>query len=98
MVLIGAVGWHSELLYQCIPEFFMQEREYYGVDNDPAKHGQTWRGIPIISYAQAKRFVGQNPICLVSSYASQQAIVQQFMDIGCAAHAIYTLYDHPGGY
>ncbi len=96
--IIWGGGTHSEHLYAATPFFQAQPaREYVIVDSDPAKQGDTWRGIDILApaHAFADADASDTPL-LVSSYGSQPDIVRAATELG--ARQIVTLYDEVNAY
>lgn len=96
--IVWGGGMHTEHLYAATPLFQAKPgREYAIVDSDPAKQGDTWRGIDILAPAQAlaDADAADTPL-LVSSYGSQPDIVAAATELG--ARQIVTLYDEVNTY
>lgn len=96
--IVWGGGMHVEQIYAATP-FFQSHpgRKYVIVDNDPAKHGNTWRGIDILPPAETLSNAEADGVpLLVSSYGSQPQIVQAATELG--VQQIVTLYDNVSVY
>lgn len=96
--IVWGGGMHVEHLYAATP-FFQSHpaREYVIVDSDPAKQGDTWRGIDIRVPAEALGEADAAGVpLLVSSYGSQPEIARAAAELG--ARQIVTLYDEVSTY
>ncbi len=92
-------GAHTEFLYHTTSLFQANpEREYAIVDSDPLKQGKTWRGITIHGPHLLKKVDWANVCLIVSSYGSQEAIVNAARDLGVPPERIVHLYDEPRVY
>lgn len=92
--VIWGAGLHTEFLYQTTLLFHaMPSREYLLVDSDPLKHETTWRGVPVLppEALKARSFSGI-PL-VISSYGSQEQIVEMARDFGVAEAAIIKPYE-----
>lgn len=92
-VLWGA-GFHTELVYQ-LTSFFARapKRPLMLVDSDPLKHDKSWRGVPILSPDVLPEVDWSEAVLLVSSYASQEAIVADALRRGVPEDRLVRLYD-----
>jgi SAM-dependent methyltransferase len=92
--IIWGGGLHTEFLYHTT-SFFQSDnnREYAIVDSDILKQGKTWRGITIHPPAVLREVEWTNIQLVVSSYGSQEAIVQSACDLGVPVEQIVRLYD-----
>lgn len=86
-------GAHLEYLYQRTALFAGRDRQFTVVDSDPAKHGKTWRGIPISPSDRLPSLVdGETPV-IISSYGDQYEIAAAAAGLGIGAAQVVELYD-----
>lgn len=93
-VVIWGAGMHTEMMYQRTDFFHLDKsREYIIVDNDPLKHGKTWRGIPIHPTAVVTDMDWSTCSLVISSYGSQDRIAEAAIGLGVPGGVINKLYD-----
>jgi ubiquinone/menaquinone biosynthesis C-methylase UbiE len=93
MVIWGG-GAHTEFLYQVTTLFHgLKNREYAIVDNDPLKHGKTWRGVRIAPPSLLKHISWDDTVLLISSYGSQDAILFAARAMEVPENRVIHLYD-----
>jgi hypothetical protein len=91
--VIWGGGLHTEFIYHTTPFFHSgREREYVIVDNDPIKHGTTWRGIPVYGPGIVSGMDWSESSLLISSYGSQEVIRGEARKLGVPEDRIVTLY------
>ena len=93
-ILIWGGGMHVEYLYQKT-SFFHDRKElrFVIVDSDASKQGKTWRGIKIISPDLLDNKILEKMPIVISSYGSQNDIVNNLQKRGVPEKNIYKLYD-----
>ena len=97
--VIWGGGAHTEFLYHMTSFFHTnREREYVIVDSDPIKHGRIWRGIPIFNPSMVREIDLSKLKVLVSSYGSQEIIIQAAINPGFHTSNIIKLYKQVKAY
>lgn len=92
--VIWGGGMHTEFLYQVSNLFQLDaSREYLIVDSDPIKHGKSWRGIDIYPTEIIADVDWTDAQLVVSSYGSQDAIVNAALARGVPVERIVRLYE-----
>ncbi|GAB6173414.1 hypothetical protein JCM15765_28920 [Paradesulfitobacterium aromaticivorans] len=93
-LVIWGAGLHTEFLYQTTSLFQPRNREYVIVDSDPLKQGKSWRGISIHSSEVLAEEDLTGVQILISSYGSQNKILEAINEISKRPPNVITLYEH----
>ena len=93
--VIWGGGAHTEFLYQTTSFFHSRpDCNFLIVDGDPLKHGNTWRGIEILSPKILKDINWEETGLIISSYGSQDQIKHAALDLKVNENIIYQLYEN----
>lgn len=96
--VVWGAGMHTEYLYNTTSFFHAPiNREYILVDNDPAKQGKSWRGIPVYNPDVLKQLNMTDIPVLISSYGNQEDIAN-WLVINDLVKNIVRLYIEPNVY
>jgi 2-polyprenyl-3-methyl-5-hydroxy-6-metoxy-1,4-benzoquinol methylase len=85
-------GLHTEYLYH-LTSLFSGDRRFVIVDADSRKVGKQWRGIDIETPASLRDVDWKNTQMVLSSYAHQEALKAEAIQLGIPADRIIALYD-----
>ncbi len=91
--VIWGAGLHTEFLYQTTSLFQNNSSVFAIIDSDPIKHGKSWRGIHIHTPEQITTIDWSKTTLVVSSYGSQNIIVENCIKLGVPVERIVQLYD-----
>ncbi|MBI5902406.1 MAG: class I SAM-dependent methyltransferase [Deltaproteobacteria bacterium] len=87
-------GMHTEFLYHTTSFFHAEpEREYVIVDGDRLKQGRSWRGIRIYDPSALSEVDWSGASLFISSYGSQNEMVEAAISMNVPRERITTLYD-----
>jgi len=95
--VVWGAGFHTELIYK-LTSFFRGAGPYSLVDADPAKQGESWRGLMIHAPEQLADLDWSETVLLCSSYAHQAPMTEAARGFGVPEQAIHRIYDHVNRY
>lgn len=71
----------------------LHSRKFLLVDSDPLKYGKSWRGVSILAPSILSNLDWKNCNLVISSYGSQNAIIEAAKGYGVPNERILGLYD-----
>ena len=88
---------HTEIIFNFARQFW-GDRNVTLVDGDPVKKGSYWRGLEVRSPKSLDWVDWSNSQLLISSYGSQEIILEEAAGLGIPRESIVTLYDSNASY
>lgn len=93
-IVLWGGGMHTEFLYQHTDLFNADSRKFVIVDSDPLKQGKSWRGISILPPGHLNKWQNEKFPIVISSYAGQNSIQRNALEMGIEENRIVCLYDN----